>query len=88
MHVFPRCLVGKPLVEVDSFKLTQFLLIESAHPQVAYRLPGPPLPFCHVRFSGIHHLVSHYQNCNLCETRFCHTNRVSQGYTQRNAGSS
>ncbi len=78
---FPEALSVNRLSSVDPFELAQLLLVESAHPQVSDRLTGPPLPFCHVRFFSLHHLVSHYQKCNLCETRFCHTSRVSQGYT-------
>ena len=82
VHVFPLSFVGEPLIEVDPFELTQLLLVESAHPQVSDRLTGTP-PFCHVRFFSLHHLVSHYQKCDLCETLICHTSRVSQGYTHR-----
>ena len=78
VHVSSRGLVGESLVEIYAFELAQLLLVESAHPQVSDRLAGPPLPFCHVRFSSLHHLVSHYQKCNLCETRVSVTQAVSR----------
>ena len=61
VQVLARSLVSKPLVEIDSLKLAQLLLIESTHPQVADRLTSPALPFCHVRFFSLHHIVSRYQ---------------------------
>ena len=58
MHVLARRFISETLIEVNSFELAKFLLIEGAHAQVADRLTGPSLPFCQVRFSSFRHLVS------------------------------
>ncbi len=59
MHVFLRSLGGKTLVEGNPFELARSLLGKNHYPQVANRLAESFLRFCHIRFFGLEHLLSH-----------------------------
>ena len=59
MEVLARSFVYEPLVENNTLKLTQYLLIERADAQVSDELTSSALSFRHFRPYGSGHLVSH-----------------------------